>query len=257
MGDVRSTLTIGTGRRSKFGARHGIADANLAETEAQVSAPCLTLWHEGRTRRFAQPRCAAGCGLGYWSVRWQLDCHGGRHLAGAQFHCFEPLQIRAAALAELSARHPGFVAHHHVGLSDADGERSLGVTDDLWGSSFAYKGASSQVVQVRTLDSMHAEGVIPKANFVKIDVQGWERRVIAGGNTTLAHCDFVLMECTFYPFCAEMQRLDETIAFMADAGFSPYEFVDFLRRPVDDAMGQCDILFIRRDHEFMRNTRWE
>lgn len=68
--------------------------------------------------------------------------------------------------------------------------------------------------------------------------------------------DFILMECAFYPFCAEMQRLDQSIGFMAEAGFAPYEFVDFLRRPVDGAMGQCDILFIRREHAWMKNTRW-
>lgn len=53
-----------------------------------------------------------------------------------------------------------------------------------------------------------------------------------------------------------MRRLDEAIAFLADAGFTPYEFVDFLRRPADGVMGQCDILFIRRDHGLMRDTRW-
>lgn len=174
----------------------------------------------------------------------------------ANVHCFEPLAVRARSLAELAARFPGRITHHSVGVSDADGELSLGVTADLWGSSFAYKGASAQTAKVRTLDSMLAEGAVPKPNLVKLDVQGFEQRVITGGRDALAACDFILMECTFYPFCKDMRRLDETVAFMADAGFAPYEFVDFLRRPVDGAMGQCDILFIRRDHQLMRDTRW-
>lgn len=174
----------------------------------------------------------------------------------AKVHCFEPLAVRAKPLADLSARFPDRITHHPFGVSDADGELALGVTDDLWGSSFAYKGTSSQTAKIRTLDSLLAEGAIPAPNLVKIDVQGFEQRVISGGRKTLAACDFILMECTFYPFCADMRRLDETIAFMAEAGFAPYEFVDFLRRPIDGAMGQCDILFIRRDHALMRDTRW-
>lgn len=174
----------------------------------------------------------------------------------AHFHCFEPLEQRRAAMEEMKQRYPGRITHHALGVGDADGELSLGVTEDLWASSFAYKGASAQTAPVRTLDSLLQEGAIAPPQLVKIDVQGFERRVIEGGRRTLEACDFVLMECAFYPFCADMQRLDQSIAFMAEAGFAPYEFVDFLRRPADGAMGQCDILFIRREHAWMKDTRW-
>ena len=174
----------------------------------------------------------------------------------ARFHCFEPLDARRAAMAACAKRFPGRVTHHAIGVSDTDGELSLGISDDLWGSSFAYGADAAQRAVVRTLDSLLAEGAAPAPNFVKIDVQGFERRVIQGGKAALAQCDFILMECTFYPFCAEMQRLDQSIAFMAVAGFAPYEFVYFLRRPADGAMGQCDILFIRRDHTLMQDMRW-
>lgn len=174
----------------------------------------------------------------------------------ARFHCFEPLAARRTAMQRLVAERPGQITHHSIGVSDADGELSLGVAEGLWASSFAYKGVSEQSVPVRSLDSLLQTGEIVAPNFIKIDVQGFERRVIAGGAATIAHCDFILMECAFYPFCAEMQRLDESIGFMAAAGFAPYEFVDFLRRPADGAMGQCDILFIRRTHPLMADTRW-
>jgi hypothetical protein len=32
--------------------------------------------------------------------------------------------------------------------------------------------------------------------------------------------------------------------------------VDFLRRPLDGAMGQCDILFVKRDHPLVSNHSW-
>jgi hypothetical protein len=43
---------------------------------------------------------------------------------------------------------------------------------------------------------------------------------------------------------------------MSERGFIPYEFVDFLRRPLDGAMGQCDILFIKRNHQLVSNPVW-
>ncbi len=174
----------------------------------------------------------------------------------AYFHCFEPLDVRRGPMGACVRQFAGRVTHHPIGLSDTNAELSLAISDDLWGSSFAYGGVETQQAHVRTLDSLLAEGAVPAPDFVKIDVQGFERRVMEGGKAALRQCDFILMECTFYPFCAEMQRLDQSIAFMAEAGFAPYEIVDFLRRPADDAMAQCDILFIRRDHALMHDTRW-
>jgi FkbM family methyltransferase len=174
----------------------------------------------------------------------------------AKFVCFEPLQERRAELDALAAAYPGQVSIQACGISDADKELSLGVTDYLWDSSFAYAGSSARKVMVRRLDALHKEGLVPDASFVKIDVQGFEKRVIEGGRKIFSRADLVLMECQFFSFCKEMRTLDETIAFMSSRGFIPYEFVDFLRRPLDGAMGQCDILFVKRDHPLVSNHSW-
>jgi len=174
----------------------------------------------------------------------------------SKFVCFEPLVERRSALEALAAKYPRNVSLQLVGVGDANCELALGVTDFLWDSSFAYGGSTSRTVQVRRLDSLYEEGALSRPSFMKIDVQGFERRVVNGGASLLPTVDFVLMECTFIPFCEEMRTLDETIAFMAARGFVPYEFVDFLRRPLDGAMGQCDILFIRRDHALVTDRRW-
>lgn len=174
----------------------------------------------------------------------------------AQYIGFEPLSERSAALDTLVAEYPGQVSFHRLGVSDSDCELSLGVTDFLWDSSFAYGGSSARNVSVRKLDSLFTQGLIPRPSFVKIDVQGFEKRVIEGGEKVLSGTDFVLMECTFIAFCDEMRTLDSSIAFMSARRFIPYEFVDFLRRPLDGAMGQCDILFIRKNHPLVSNRQW-
>ena len=174
----------------------------------------------------------------------------------ASFVCFEPLEERRAALEVLAAAHPGQVIVQPCGVGDADAELSLGVTDFLWDSSFAYAGKSARRHMVRRLDALHQEGRIPRPSFVKIDVQGFEMRVMEGGREVVSGADFILMECNFFAFCGDMRTLDETVAFMSARGFIPYEFVDFLRRPLDGAMGQCDILFARRDHPLRNDRRW-
>lgn len=170
--------------------------------------------------------------------------------------CFEPLPQRMAALDALQYDFPGRVQVLACGVSDSDSSLSIGVTDSLFDSSFAYGGKSSISVPVYRLDTLRAQGRIPDANFVKVDVQGFEKRVIDGGVDLICCADLVLLECQFLPFCADMRTLDQTIAHMSSLGFIPYEFVDLLRRPLDGAMGQCDILFVRQGHALVSDLRW-
>jgi FkbM family methyltransferase len=174
----------------------------------------------------------------------------------ASFVCFEPLVEWRTQLDALKADHPRQVSLQECGVGDADAELTLGVSDYLWESSFAYACKSERKVMVRRLDGLYGEGRIPRPSFVKIDVQGFERRVLEGGRELMSSVDFVLMECNFFRFCDEMQTLDETVAFMSALGFLPYEFVDFIRRPLDGAMGQCDLLFARRGHRLLSDHRW-
>lgn len=53
-----------------------------------------------------------------------------------------------------------------------------------------------------------------------------------------------------------MILLHESIAWMNEQNFQPYEIVNVLRRSLDNAMGQCDILFIRKDHWLLKSQNW-
>lgn len=191
-----------------------------------------------------------GAANGAWA-RLALDV-----FPDARIVCFEPLAERVEALRQLESNNKGKVRLVHTGVGDADVELEIGVTENLYDSSFAYGASNSRTVPVRTLETLLRTEHLELPSFVKIDVQGYEKRVINGGPSVFAHADMVMMECAFLPYCKEMCTLDETIAFMSSKGFIPYEFVDYMRRPLDGAMGQCDILFIKRNHRLVSNPHW-
>jgi hypothetical protein len=43
---------------------------------------------------------------------------------------------------------------------------------------------------------------------------------------------------------------------MADRNYVAYEFLEFLRRPSDGALGQVDVCFVKRDGILRAHNRW-
>jgi FkbM family methyltransferase len=72
----------------------------------------------------------------------------------SRYICFEPLTERRAALAALVADQPDQVVFQPFGVGDTDCELSLGVTDFLWDSSFAYSESSAPNLAVYKLDTL-------------------------------------------------------------------------------------------------------
>lgn len=81
--------------------------------------------------------------------------------------------------------------YHWMGISDADGVREFFVSSDPYSSSFlpaTTEGRTVRPVQVdvRRLDTLLDEGVLPPADFLKTDVEGGERYVLAGAPKLMA-----------------------------------------------------------------------
>jgi FkbM family methyltransferase len=229
-----------------FEGGDGAAPAKLAREFGLGSAL------EGLRRRGFAPELIydVGASDGEWS-RAAL-----RAWPAASVVCFEPLEERREALNVLQAAHPGRVRVVPVGVGDLDGDGELGVTEYLVDSSFAYPGRTRRTVPVRRLDSLIAEGTIRLPQFVKVSVQGWEQRVVEGARQAIAAAELALITCYFFPYHPGIPTVDFTIAHMSSLGFVPYEFVDVNRRPLDGAVGRCDVLFVRKGSSLVSDNRW-
>jgi len=122
------------------------------------------------------------------NIRWRPL---GDHLA---VHGFDPIEEVVQTLVEENrgrcSRH-----YHCMALGDADGERAFYFNSANPTASSMYRQGSGRfdvetveqvrMVPMRRLDSLLAEGVIPKADFVKIDVEGFEKDVMLGARDLL------------------------------------------------------------------------
>jgi FkbM family methyltransferase len=113
------------------------------------------------------------------------------------------------------------------------------------------------MLDMTTLDAvLEAKGFGP-ADFLKLDVQGYELEVLTGAPRALAAATVVLMEINLIPVYEGAPLLHEAVAFMHDAGFQAYDICSQIRRPLDDALFQTDMLFVRRSSPLVASTRWQ
>jgi FkbM family methyltransferase len=173
----------------------------------------------------------------------------------ARYLLVEPLIEHQAQLSELSAKFPS-VSFVVAVAGPEPGTGLLGIQADLDGSSLLYGGREQRAVPMITVDRLVEVGQVPTPQVLKLDVQGYEMEVLAGAANTLRTCDLVLLELQFFRFAPGMRLAHEAIQWMAERGFRPYEIVDVLRRPMDNAMGQCDVLFAREGHWLVSSNRW-
>lgn len=141
-------------------------------------------------------------------------------------YAFEPNPVLALALMKLA----GPVEAFPVGLSDVDGEMlTLSVPEGLDGWA-SFKDLSDvlpdrrmarHACMVSTLDAMLAHRDVSRCRFVKIDVEGYELRVLRGATRLLERVRPLVVAENYQP---------EIGAFVAGHG---YRVTDFFGNPID------------------------
>jgi FkbM family methyltransferase len=74
-------------------------------------------------------------------------------------------------------------------------------------------------VQVLPLDSLVRTRSLPLPDLVKIDVQGFEGHVLAGGRTTISHAQRVVVEVSLHALYEGQSLMPEVLDSLVDMGF--------------------------------------
>jgi FkbM family methyltransferase len=168
--------------------------------EAEASG--LDLLPAGAWRRL---RCVVdvGANVGQWSTML-LDLVTPERLV-----IIEPQPAPFAELQQRFGRRSN-VQLHNVAVGDIDGVTKLRITRDTTGASVLppreemreligqnWSVESEIEVPLKTLDTLLADTA--EISLLKIDVQGFEKAVLAGASRSLARTDFVLVELNYMP----------------------------------------------------------
>lgn len=107
--------------------------------------------------------------------------------------------------------------------------------------------------QIRTLDSLLDK--VEPPGLLKIDAQGYELEILKGASAILPNFEAVLLEVSTIEINKGAPLLHDVVAFMKDRGFVVYDTLEIHRRPLDKALNQVDLLFIREQSILIADKR--
>lgn len=178
-------------------------------------------------------------------------------LPAARICSFEPIPECVTRVKQLFAKDVKFEIFN-CALGEIPGEAHFTVSD-VTGASSILEMSVAQAryfpeslikrtipVKVETLDSICSQIAIDNPIFLKIDVQGFERQVLAGGRATLSRTKLVMLEASFEPFYEGQVLFDEIYTMLCAAGFSFRESFNMMSAPDNGRALQGDFIFIRR-----------
>lgn len=169
---------------------------------------------------------------------------------------FEPQAAAFARLGETISGDPTWTARH-LALGSDPGEVTMNIASNSTSSSILPMLAThidaapsvtyigTETVTVSTLDDETRE-LLPKYHrpFLKIDTQGFEREVLAGGSETVAACVGLQLELSLVPLYGGGMLIDEAIGWAYAHGFQMVGVEQGYAAPSGEIL-QIDGVFMR------------
>lgn len=207
-------------------------------------------WHLKNVHEF-RPDICIDVGAGYGTPAIYASFPEAKHV------CIEPLKEH---LDELQDRlkdldHKIF----NVGVLDKPGSQLIRKPDNLLTSTLASQNTSgeSEAIEVSTIDNIMSTIEWRGSVFMKTDCQGTDFLVLKGAQETLKKCDVVIVETPLFRFWGDHQAdFYDILNLMKENGFVVHDLLDGLFRPLDRALGQIDIAFVKENGRFRQKRLW-
>jgi FkbM family methyltransferase len=183
----------------------------------------------------------------------------------AKYILVEPLEEYEPFLNRVLKTIPG-AELVQVAAAQGRGDVVIHVHPDLVGSSVYLEQEDSTVngvprtVPALSLDEITRERNLEAPYLVKIDVQGAELDVLEGGEEALKKTDYLLLEVSLFGFFKGGPQLYDVTTFMKSRGFVIYEILGLQYRPLDNALSQVDLAFVKetglfRDYHYYASSK--
>lgn len=152
----------------------------------------------------------------------------------AKFILVEPLEEFRFTLEQIAGKIDCVICPKAV--SDMKGRAEITIGEDPQMASFCERPgiggqAGKRQVEVTTLDAIFEENAaVALPILLKIDVEGFELKVLKGARHLLKSTEMVIVETSVAKRFENGAALEEVISFMSENGFAVFDFLTVLRR---------------------------
>lgn len=185
-----------------------------------------------------------------------LNCHA--IFPRARYLMIDPLQEYESHLNKIVASIPQ-TEYVLCAASASSGEITINVHPDLVGSSIYLEREESDVNGVprtapaETLDRLCEDRGMHGPYLLKVDVQGAELDVLAGAEKVLSETEYLIMEVSLFEFFSGGPQFYDVVSYMKSCEFVVYDILGLQFRPLDNALSQVDLAFVREDGQFRKH----
>jgi FkbM family methyltransferase len=171
---------------------------------------------------------------------------------------FEPLPDAHTALVKAARSDKAWIIHPRCAVGAEVGETDINVAKNSYSSSVlpmlaAHASADPDSIyvgkertQVVTLDSIFPMYYHGSENvFLKIDTQGYEKRVLEGAKQSLKHIKGVQLELSIVPLYESEQLYDYFFEFFKEHGFTLWSLIPGFADKTTGRLLQFDGVFLR------------
>jgi len=178
-------------------------------------------------------------------------------LPDAKLVCFEPLEEPFTKLTERFRGQPNFRAircalgenagQHEIHHNEYAPSSSLLPMTELHKQSFTFAvKEQTEMIEVRRLSDVVRELDLHDPLLLKLDVQGFEEKVIAGGEDVVARAKIIIIEVSFQTLYEGGPLFDDVYRLLKAYGFTYNGNFEQLSSPRDGRILQADAIFCRQ-----------
>lgn len=168
----------------------------------------------------------------------------------ATIHCFEPLQASFSKLTRTIEDNKRIFAHH-IALGDDEGSKILVVTEKTTRCRISNSILPGQVIEnirATTLDLFCKQNSIEQIDFLKIDTEGYDLKVLKGAQDLLSKQKilFIQVEAGFGPNNETHASFTKIKEKLEDDGYLIFGFYEQMHewKAVKPHLRRSDVVFV-------------
>jgi len=193
--------------------------------------------------------------IGAYSGEWTRLCK--EIFPDAHVLMVEPQSSKEAPLRQLTSELSGL--SYSQSLLGETSKDAVGFYENESASSVLESDGHQEptsTIPMRTLSEVTRNTEFSTPDFIKLDVQGYELSVLSGGEDVLNATEAVLMEVNLIDIYDRAPLLQDVVIFMGERSFRVYDICTFFRRPLDGALWQVDMIFLKGTSSLLESKRW-